>query len=86
MRGFWWAAIPKKEWPDNPESVAALQKRWHKAYGDRRQQLVFIGTNMDKDGLRRSLDECLIGSDATQQVDFEALRLLRDPFPEWGRA
>lgn len=84
-RGYWWAAVPKKDWPDNPESIAALHKRWHTAYGDRRQQLVFIGTEMDKNGLRQILDECLIGSDADDRVDFEALRLLRDPFPKWGR-
>ncbi len=82
--GYWWAAVPEKDWPEHPESRAALQKRWHKAYGDRRQQLVFIGANMDENGLRQTLDACLIGSDAADQVDFEALSLLRDPFAKWG--
>ncbi len=83
-RGFWWAAIPRQDWPDDPNSLAALRKRWHKAYGDRRQQLVFIGIDMDEAALRRSLNDCLIGSDAAEQVDFKALSGLRDPFVRWG--
>ena len=30
--------------------------RWHEAYGDRRQQLVFIGIDMDEADIRRKLD------------------------------
>lgn len=85
-RGFWWAAIPKREWPQNPETVKALMSRWHEAYGDRRQQLVFIGIDMNEADLRRRLDACLIGSDDAASVDYEALRLLPDPFPSWERA
>jgi G3E family GTPase len=82
-RGLWWAALPEYEWPDCPESLAALREKWHGAYGDRRQQLVFIGIDMDKNDLRRRLDACLIGSDADQSVDFWALSILPDPFPSW---
>ena len=82
-RGLWWAAVPEYEWPDSPESLAALREKWHGAYGDRRQQLVFIGIDMDKNDLRRRLDACLIGSDADQSVDFWALSILPDPFPSW---
>ncbi len=84
-RGFWWSALPKRDWPQNPQSVKALMSRWHEAYGDRRQQLVFIGIDMDQADLRRRLDACLIGSDELRSVDFEALRLLPDPFPAWER-
>jgi G3E family GTPase len=83
-RGLWWAALPQREWPESPDDLAALRKRWHKAYGDRRQQLVFIGVDMDKDDLRRRLDACLIGSDTDQNVDFWALGVLPDPFPSWS--
>jgi hypothetical protein len=83
-RGVWWAAVPKHEWPKNGQSLAALQRRWHPAYGDRRQQLVFIGIGMDEARLRRDLDACLIGSDDDRAVDLSAFRRLRDPFPSWG--
>ena len=57
--------------------------QWHDAYGDRRQQLVFIGIDMDEAEIRRKLDACLIGSEETKSVDYEAMRLLPDPFPKW---
>ena len=82
-RGFWWAAVPKREWPQNPQSVKALMSQWHEAYGDRRQQLVFIGIDMDEADIRQRLDACLIGSDEANSIDYEALRLLPDPFPNW---
>ena len=82
-RRLWWAAVPLREWPESQDSLAALRQRWHKAYGDRRQQLVFIGIDMDKNDLQRRLDACLIGSDADESVDFRALSILRDPFPSW---
>jgi G3E family GTPase len=85
-RGLWWAAVPKREWPKNRQSLAALQKHWHRAYGDRRQQLVFIGIDMDKYDLCRRLDACLVGSDADKLADFTAFNLLSDPFPTWSKA
>ena len=57
--------------------------RWHEAYGDRRQQLVFIVIDMDEADIRRKLDACLIGLDETKSIDYEALRLLPDPFSNW---
>ncbi len=83
--GLWRAAVPRQDWPDDARSAKALESLWHKAYGDRRQQLVFIGVGMDESDLRQRLSDCLIGSDAADEVDFNSLRLLKDPFVEWGR-
>ena len=41
---------------------------------------------MDEKGIRRDLNDCLIGSEVDGDVDFKALRLLRDPFAKWGRS
>ena len=82
--GFWWDAVARQDWPQSPESLASLRARWHRAYGDRRQQIVFIGIDIDKSDLCRRLDDCLIGSDDDEAVDFEALSLLPDPFPIWS--
>jgi G3E family GTPase len=40
---------------------------------ERRTELVFIGTDMDEAGIRETLDDCLLGGDATERFD--------DPFP-----
>ena len=82
-RGLWWAAVPQREWPESQDGLAVQRQRWHKAYGDRRQRLVFIGIDMNKNDLQRRLDACLIGSDADESVDFWALSVLPDPFPSW---
>jgi G3E family GTPase len=84
--GFWWADVPKSRWPDDASWRATIQKRWDKVYGDRQQELVFIGTDMDEAAIRRQLDACLIGTGKETAFDPKKFRSLPDPFPEWQRA
>lgn len=84
--GFWWAAIPKERWPDHPEWRAAIEKNWSEVWGDRRQEIVFIGHGMDRAELIRRLDACLITSGRTGAMDVEAWAKLPDPFPTWRRS
>ena len=60
LAGFWWAAIPREEWPEGSRDV--IEGDFEGAYGDRRQELVFIGANMDEPELRRRFDACLLSS------------------------
>lgn len=80
--GRWWAAIPKARWPDHPEWREMMKRHWDKAWGDRRQELVFIGTGMDEAAMRAALDACLVGS-AAGGFDPAAYSDLTDPFPQW---
>ena len=81
--GRWWAAVPKERWPLDPESVEFVRKYWNSTWGDRRQELVFIGgSEMDEQSIRRALDACLHGSALTGVS--KAHRKLEDPFPAWG--
>ncbi len=75
--------MPDGDRPESAQDLAWLRKRWHQAYGDRRQQIVFIGIDIDENDLRRRLDDCLIGSDMDERMDFQALSMLPDPFPAW---
>jgi len=75
--GLWWAAVPRQDWPPHPQFRQHLQNRWDSAWGDRRQELVFIGVGMDETGVRAALDACLASSDPQ---DWSALA---DPFPAW---
>jgi G3E family GTPase len=84
--GFWWADVPKSRWPDDASWRATIQKRWDKVYGDRQQELVFIGIDMDEAAIRRQLDACLIGTGRETAFDPKKFRSLPDPFPEWRRA
>ncbi len=57
--GQWLAAAPahirRKMFQEDPE----LQNDWDDKYGDRMIKLVFIGHNMDKEGIIKALDDCL---------------------------
>ncbi len=82
-RGLWWASVPKHQWPDHPEWRAAMRPYLDPIWGDRRQELVFIGCDpMDEDRIRAELDACLV-----PERDFMPGRWrdLADPFPSWDR-
>lgn len=82
--GRWWAAVPRERWPDMPEWRALMSRNWLEAWGDRRQELVFIGAGMDEAAIRAALDRCLVeGADRFEPTRYAALA---DPFPRWDRA
>ncbi|MFK3983573.1 GTP-binding protein [Micromonospora sp. NPDC050397] len=70
------------EWPDDPVERAELDARWHPDYGDRQQELVFIGVDLAVDPLRLALSECLLTDEelATGEQNWSRLP---DPFPAW---
>lgn len=80
--GRWWRFVPKNQWPDDQESSAAILQNWTATTGDCRQELVFIGQNIDFAQLTSKLDECLL-SDAEMALGIEGWRLLADPFGPW---
>lgn len=84
--GFWWAAIPKERWPDHPEWRAAIDRNWSEVWGDRRQEIVFIGTGMNIAELTRRLDACLVPDTGKDEMNATAWAKLHDPFPVWRRA
>ncbi|MBM3972273.1 MAG: GTP-binding protein [Planctomycetes bacterium] len=81
--GFWWAAIPREEWPDIPAIQESIAKNWHPEHGDCRQELVFIGIDMNEVQLRSSLDRCLL-TDAELAAGPYVWQSLPDPFPLWN--
>ncbi len=83
--GYWFASVPRDRWPDNPEWIEKVEEKWHPAYADRRQELVFIGIDFDKEALKAELDSCLIGSDDDQKFESSNYTDLSDPFPLWGK-
>lgn len=80
--GRWWRFVPKDQWPQDEESTAAIMKNWAADSGDCRQELVFIGQNIDFAQLTTELDECLL-TDDEMALGAEGWRLLPDPFGPW---
>ncbi|QEL23900.1 GTP-binding protein [Bosea sp. F3-2] len=82
--GRWWAAAPKERWPRSEEFLSLMHRHWSPTWGDRRQEMVFIGgPEMDEAAIRAELDACLTGSPTTGLT--QALLGLEDPFPRWDR-
>jgi G3E family GTPase len=80
--GRWWRFVPKSQWPQDEESVAAIMGNWQPSSGDCRQELVFIGQNIDFAQMRAELDACLL-TDAEMAQGVDVWRLLADPFGPW---
>ncbi len=80
--GGWWASVPRERWPTHPDSLAEVARNWQEPWGDRRQELVFIGAGMDPAAITQVLDDALV-----EAWDFtpEAWARLPDPFPQWGQ-
>ncbi|WP_259764807.1 GTP-binding protein, partial [Pseudomonas protegens] len=80
--GRWWRFVPKQQWPQDEESMAAILHNWTPATGDCRQELVFIGQNIDFTRLCAELDLCLLDDDE-MALGVEGWSLMTDPFGAW---
>ncbi|MGB2294874.1 MAG: zinc metallochaperone GTPase ZigA [Candidatus Puniceispirillum sp.] len=80
--GRWWAEVPRERWPEGADFENVLNTYWDDDYGDRRQEMVFIGLSaeMDQQAIRAQLDACLVED---YLADPEQHRIIQDPFPEW---
>jgi G3E family GTPase len=81
--GRWWAAVPKNRWPEDGSFEEFVLAKWDPVWGDRRQELVFIGIGMDQAKITAALDACLVKADS---FDPDSWTKLSDPFPAWGEA
>ncbi|MEM9766003.1 MAG: GTP-binding protein, partial [Pseudomonadota bacterium] len=82
--GNWWASVPESRWPEDHAVRSYMQKHWSAPWGDRRQEIVFIGAGIDWPALKGRLDAALLPAMVADRV--EDLPDLPDPFPLWRRA
>ena len=82
--GTWFAATPRERWPQDEELVKLAMERWVEPYGDRRQEIVFIGIDMKEQEIRGKLARCQLQPEELKQ-GMEAWKSFADPFPKWKR-
>jgi G3E family GTPase len=78
--GMWWASSPAED--IDGDALVEMQKDLDPIWGDRRQEIVFIGIRIDKKGLINKLDSCLL-SDNEMSLGIERWSKFKDPFPQW---
>ncbi len=80
--GLWWAAVPEERLPTHPQAQAEIARNWVEPWGDRRQEIVFIGVGLDRDAIQDRLNAALLDVD---EFTPEYWAHLDDPFPLWRR-
>ncbi|MEP4247987.1 GTP-binding protein [Tateyamaria sp.] len=82
--GTWWATVPRDRWPEHDSARNYMQAHWQEPWGDRRQEIVFIGAGIDWPAIKAQLDACLVPESVARSTD--ALPDYADPFPVWRHA
>jgi len=81
--GTWWAAGSEEDLAEaRAELGDALERVWETPWGDRRQELVFIGQAMDRDFMESRLEGALLTEEELRS-GADGWRQLADPFPAW---
>jgi G3E family GTPase len=81
--GVWWSSMPlnyRVQYSSFVENQAFIEERWDKDWGDRINELVFIGQNLDKYKIEDDLQRCLVTEIESKMV--KERRNFEDPFPQ----
>ena len=82
LAGMWWACVSEERWPEDEESRNFILSNWVEGVGDSRQEIVFIGINMDKGQLIEQLNNALL-TDEEMLLGPEGWLQFADPFTPW---
>lgn len=81
--GVWWSSMPYAErtrYASFIENQAYIESKWSKQWGDRTNELVFIGQDIWKEQMISELEACLLQDDEIYMFE-KNIRFI-DPFPQ----
>lgn len=81
--GAWWCSMPlshRVQYSSFIENQAIIEERWDKDWGDRTNELVFIGQDLDRELIQKDLQNCLVRETEARMV--KEKRDFHDPFPK----
>jgi G3E family GTPase len=82
LAGQWWASISlsrRVQMPAFLEAQEEIEKDWDKEFGDRHNELVFIGQDLDQTLIKMELRSCLCTPAEVEQM--WQSKAFEDPFP-----
>ncbi len=80
--GYWFAAVEREQWPDDPARRAWIEEKWDDEVGDCRQEIVFIGVAMNREKIEAAMDAALI-TEEEMAAGPRNWRHFEDPLPSW---
>jgi len=82
-KGMFFKAIPQSNWPTDEQTLQSIEQQWVEPFGDMRQELVFIGQQLDKQAMIDALNQCLLSDDELLKGK-DHWATFNDPFPQWA--
>ncbi len=80
--GMFWKAVPQSQWPTDEDYLESIKSTWVEPFGDMRQELVFIGQELNKTKMIAELNSCLLSEEDVLKGK-QHWATLDDPFPAW---
>ena len=74
IAGVWWSSMPYGDritFAGFVENQQMIEEGWDKTFGDRKNELVFIGQGMNESEIREQLESCLCTASEIQELDLE---------------
>ena len=72
--GVWWSSMSLQErvmYDSFVHYQDVIEKDWHKTFGDRKNELVFIGQGLDRDKIISDLQDCLCTDEEIKAINWE---------------
>lgn len=82
--GVWWSSMPYADrirYTAFVENQRAIESNWDKRFGDRNNELVIIGQDLNREEIISELQACLCTE--SEIKDMEAGLRFKDPFPKY---
>jgi G3E family GTPase len=81
--GVWWASMPFQQrinYPSFLDYQQTIEERWDLDFGDRLNELVFIGQHLNHTEIKHALEKCLLNE--TEIEEYKKGVIFLDPFPK----
>ena len=72
--GVWWCSMPfekRTQYLSFIENQKTIESGWDKTFGDRKNEIVFIGQDMDQDQILSELNLCLLSDEELNTINLE---------------